>query len=378
MKQEPCHVHEVKNYLTCRLLWFWTAPRPRGLNLEPNRPVAALNTGRLTHRGLQEYYDEGVAPDVAFASAALKEQMELEKQGAWERELAEMTQDIETISQVLRTYVRWAERADQNCRFVATETKWEVKYDRIPFAGKMDALVEREDGLWVLDFKTTSFTKTDWTAQDLQATMYVMAARKLYGDRVQGMVYRFLRKKAPYTYENLVLKKGGVTRRKDLADLTTYGNYRMTLAILTLAEIVPGLELVEYEAMLLGLDKNNPPSWYADFKPQFVNVQRFYWDELQKLKGRNTFLWEVKERRTPSQIQMYMKHVVVPAAKEMRSRRKGRWIGPTGLGNAWANCRRCGFKDPCIAVMAGANYRSLLESQYHQRDRTKEDPDATS
>jgi len=64
------HISEVKNFLKCRLLWFWTAPPPRGLGLTPRHPEGAQYFGTLVHQALQAHYDTGVLPAEAFRNSS--------------------------------------------------------------------------------------------------------------------------------------------------------------------------------------------------------------------------------------------------------------------------------------------------------------------
>jgi hypothetical protein len=263
---------------------------------------------------------------------------------------------------MLRGYQSWQKSVDGNTKFLATETSWEVPLPgtNVKLAGRFDAVVERPDGLWVMDFKTTGSTRVNWTNTDLQATAYTLAARKLYGPKVRGVVFRFLRKKEPYTYEKLILKDGSVTRRKNLTELTTYHEYRKALAIAVLQEQFPGKEGWWYEERLQG-DLGD------EFHAAFVMAQRAYWDELQALKEQNTFYWDVAEDRTEEQLRRYLSYVILPAAKEMTSKRKGRWVGPTGLGASFAVCANCSFKTPCQQWAAGADFRMTLEEDFQRR-----------
>jgi len=197
------------------------------------------------------------------------------------------------------------------------------------------------------------------------------------------MIFRFLRKKAPLTYEKLILAKGGVTQRQNLANVTTYENYKLALAVAVVAEIrlggplgeVRGDErkqlLAECEAIILTpgfRDAAQYPHWYPEFKVNYINAQRMYWDQLQDLKEGNQFLWDVVEPRTNRQIRMHLSHLILPAIKQMTAPKKRRWIGPTGLGSAYFACRGCAFKAPCQAVMAGADHRSIITDQYKERE----------
>jgi len=375
---EPIHVSEIKSYLGCRLKWFWSAPKPRGLNLEPKRAKAALSFGRMVHQALQVGYDTGRPFEEAFLEAADETEVEFKKRFPFTNDFSELEEQRSVGLGMMRGYQAWAEEIDEDVQFIATETHWEgPKLGKIPLAGRYDAIVKRPDGLWILDFKTTSFSVNDWVATDLQATTYVWAARKLYGPTVRGMLYRFLLKKAPQPYDQLILKNGTLTTRKGLSKSTTLDEFIRALAVVTL------MYLAKESPELLGI--GNKPSasacntlldgtqseqlWYSVFKEQFELAKKLHYQQIQSLKGGSVFFWEEEAYRTDKQIEMAIKYVLYPAIKEMVSLKKNRWVGPTGLGASFAVCRGCKFAAPCKLVMDGAAYQEVLLEDFQERNR---------
>jgi len=384
MTRPAVHTSEIKSYLRCKLGWYWSAPRPRGLNLEPKVSKAALNLGRLVHEALQIGYDTGEQFADAYETLAGDNLKALADAGpVFDSEVAEIKEQTALGVAMLEGYQSWSEGADQNLRFLAMETRWEnARLGRIRYGGIFDAVVEREDGLWVFDFKTTKYTSTEWTIQDIQATGYVHAARQLYGKDVRGLIFRFLLKKAPLTYKDLILKNGTVTERKTLPSQTNYEEYTKAIAVAVLLEMIKNdftlqgeLELSESppkETVAALLDDGlHERKWYPDFKTNYVAARRLYNDTIQSVKGTNKFFWDVPEHRTAEQVALCLRNLLVPAAKEMVSRKRGRWVGPTGLGMAFSACPRCQFAAPCKLAMAGADYKSYLIENYRQRDRSK-------
>ena len=380
---EAVHASEIKNFLRCRLMWRWTAPPPRGFRLEPLIDRPALHFGRLIHQALQEGYDSGVPFVDIFKEMANKELAKLPESDLFAKDSDKIVDQTELGVYMLEGYQQWAKLADQKVKFISTEVKWYgVKLGNVPFAGRFDAVVERDDGLWILDFKTSSTTSTDWTMTDLQATAYVYAARQLIDPKIRGLLFRFLLKKKPYDYNQLILKKGDVTTRKNLENLTTYREYLLALAVATLQDLakrdrafaaqldfkldedqIPHLKM--YADLLDGTQFGKP--WHPVFKNALVLAQRMHYQQLQNLKGQSSFFWEVPEFRTSRQVEMTVKHVLAPAAKEMVSRRKSKWVGPTGLGAAFAVCRNCSFQTPCEMVMRGASPVDVLRNEFRVR-----------
>ncbi len=375
------HVSEIKSFLRCRLAWFWSATPPRGLGLEPVYAPAALQFGTMIHEALQIGYETGAKFTAAFQHVVTVERARLQELGVFSDERLDTFNDRHQLGMaMMKGYQDWCVEADKGIKFLNLEFKWKgIKLGRIPLAGIFDALIERPDGLWIMDFKTSSSRETGWTTKDLQATTYVMAARQLYGPEVRGIIYRFLLKKEPYNYEQLILKKGGMTTRSNLPNLTTYENYVTALAVAVLLGMdkqftVPVLqEKSKAElAEILAYDDFKEFPWYSKFHEQFVMAKKMHFETIQELKGPSRFFWDQKEYRTEDQINLAVKFVMLPAAKEMVSKRKNRWVGPTGLGAAFTICSSCKFKGPCELLLRGADYKTVLLTEYQKREAFKE------
>jgi hypothetical protein len=179
--------------------------------------------------------------------------------------------------------------------------------------------------------------------------------------------------------DKLILKKGAVTQRSGLEKLTTHKKYLEALAIATVkdladsnADFAAQLQVPEtaplsaYAALFDGTQFEKP--WHPVFKDAFTQVRRVYHNQLMDLRGVSHFFWEVEEFRTDEQIRRALKYVILPASKEIVSRRKTRWIGPTGLGTAYVTCANCQFKEPCSLVMRGADHHTCLREEYQLRD----------
>lgn len=388
MRQPATHITELKSYLRCRFLWRVTAPPPRGLGLTPIVSKASLQQGRMVHEALQVGYDD---PNIPFADAyevIAARDMGVAREGSiFQSELEAMQGQIGMGVAMLKGYQTWAAEYDKNYTFLSMEQKWDnVKVGGIPFAGTFDAVVQRPDGIWILDFKTSKYTSADWTTQDLQATMYVHAARRLIGREVRGIIFRFLLKKVPQNYEKLILKNGSVTTRAGIFGSTNYREYSLALAVATLNEMW-GVGAVTHEQLGLGIPGGPPMSlktlagviqspdlkdqpWFDEYVSQYKTARSMYYTQLQGLKGLNNFFWEKEEFRTETQINNYLKYVIYPAAKRMRSRRKNKWIGPTGLGASFTVCNGCQVKTPCEMFMRGApGYMQVLRDEYQLNDR---------
>lgn len=356
--QRSISISELKRFLDCRLRWKWESAPPRGLGLRPKDGVAseALLFGSVIHAALQGGYDR---PESTFT----KEYLNLVPEEVEQKQLG---------SDLMQTYDDYRKLLDKDSRIIATETSFrdvEVPGTLATLSGIFDVIVQRPDGLWVMDFKTTSRSYTDWTTQDLQATAYVYAARQMFGEDVKGIIFRFLLKKKQLGTSDLLLKSGKLTKRSNLERLTTSRKYKTAIATVVLKWLVENegyelsqapLTLDDYEA-LLPFVKNEPK-----FAEVYKNGKKLYYTQLANLSGAwRNWIWDVEEVRTSLQIKNYLSTVFAPTMSTMIDLDVA--VGPTGLSAAWALCGKCPFREACKLAMDGADYDSYLKDNFIKR-----------
>jgi len=367
-------VSELKKWMKCRLLWFFSAAPPRALGLSPtNEQSDALTFGRLAHEVLEDGYngDRNFAEIYEAKVAPLRPKVT----SLFANQADSFQKVLDTGKVMMEGYEEWSVRQDQDVQFIETETNWKG----IPIWGIdqtmsaiIDAMVLRRDGLWLLDYKTTSSATNPWTSQDLQATVYIYAGKELIDPDIQGIIFRFLLKTAPWTYEALLLKDGTLTKRKNIANLTTHREYLRAIAISTLKSLVAqgwqrkhipsNSTLRELATWANKLVKKEHPEFMEYFK---VN-QKFYYDQLSQLKSiKQGYFWDDPQPRSDYEIKTYMNGVVIPNLLDMTNIT---YIGPTGVANAWNNCGRCQFKEPCMAYTKGQDWRGILTENYVVND----------
>lgn len=362
VKERPISISEFKRFMMCRLCWHWRSAPPRGLGLEPRVSAPELSLGKLIHEVLQLGYDQRRSFEEIYWE--LVPQYDPPQSELFREERQKTLDQLDLGGAMMRGYDSWHVEADEPYRFLATETRGSVPLPDtdIELSFIMDALVERHDGLWVLDFKTTSRSTTDWTDQDLQATAYVYAARHLYGPDVRGIIFRFLLKKAPRDYKDLILKSGKVTQRSNLSNLTTHAEYLKAIAISMLMRNNADIETPQQALEVLPKVKDT-----ALFKKYFQEERKVYWEQLQDLRGGDsTYFWDKPEFRSEVEVANYMNNVLVPVSKQIRD---PQFIGPTGLAMAWAACSRCPFREPCKLAMQGADYQHILDTEFQLSER---------
>ena len=187
-------------------------------NLQPREINVALALGTLVHKGLEEYYTGD---------------------GFNEEEFLEQGYEMELLPQVrelglgmMQNYVRWAPSVD-DFKVVGGETKFEVPvtvppgesvsspfrpvdrelyYKDFPvvYRGIVDLIVEEQDGLWIMDHKTTKQFDNEWFLQtDEQITSYIWALQIQKGIELQGGYYNELLKQVPEDVEPMAKKRDG-------------------------------------------------------------------------------------------------------------------------------------------------------------------------
>lgn len=371
---EPVHTTEIRTYMACKLKWWFSAPPPRGLYLTPKVKKQELRIGSMAHAVLMKWYDRQKGDDIELLVED-EVQKYIDKQGVTWPELREQFEEEgELLKTMLSGYADWSQEVDANCTILATESPWQVKHGIfLRMAGKFDGIIQRPDGLWVLEFKTTGSKpgSTGWAGRALQNVSYAIAAQKLYGDEVRGVLYRFLRKKKPYTYEDMVLKRGGLTQRSNIAELTTKTNYHKALMVGAYRELFEhenmGTTVGDVRNKLKELSrreggiKGNYPKLWERYRMWCAAHQ----DALSNFHGQNNpFFWEQEEYSTHQQRTRYLEAVIKPMMKEMVHQP---FPTPTGLGVSWAMCGRCSFRTPCDMLLTGGDWRGELQRSYIKR-----------
>ena len=185
-------------------------------NLQPREINVALALGTLIHKGLEEYYTgDGFNKD----------------------DFLELGYEMELLPQVrelglgmMQNYVRWAPSVDE-FEVKHGEIKFEVPipaYEKVeyPFSnrdvylyyedhlvvyrGIVDLVIEEQDGVWIMDHKTTKQFDNEWFLQtDEQITSYIWALQLQEGYDIQGGYYNELLKQVPDEVEPMAKKRDG-------------------------------------------------------------------------------------------------------------------------------------------------------------------------
>lgn len=326
------HVTDTQTFDSCKRKWYLGSLLHCNLGTRFPKPSLFLGTG--IHLALEAYagalirgYSRDEALEFALDNFFGWAQMEI---GRVNDEVGGLDEDDETKLRdsqrlglgMLKHYAPWD--AWHEVTYVSAEQKFEVPLTQdILLCGRIDGMVEVAGELWVIDHKTTSRIDADGLVLDSQGKAYLLAARQLYGPNVKGIIYNFLRKKVPAVPE--LLKKGGLTRRKDID--TTWDVYHQAI-------VSNGLDPNDYQDMhdLLTV-KENP----------------FFRRELVK--------------HTDAQLDQTISQMV-STAKEMHATIRTRQYRPT---TDLEICRRCSFKPVSESMARGENWKFILKTEYKKK-----------
>jgi len=198
-------------------------------NLTANEKAPALMLGSLVHESLADFYslENKDLPVEERAAKAMILYDEKVAEAATEvlsagGDSEKFDKDTFMGRQMLKYYFEEVAPEDDFTP-VASELKVEVrvpnpngKFSWCTFIGYVDAIVEREGRLYILEHKTAKTLDVKHLATDTQVTQYIWALRQM-GYDVCGVYYNILRKcdpfsartKAPYHYREPVFRNDG-------------------------------------------------------------------------------------------------------------------------------------------------------------------------
>lgn len=354
------HISDAKMFRDCRRRWKFGSPRQ--LNLAPILPDMKFWLGIGIHLSLQTYFQKmhgqsgEVLDDIARAALAAFDGWAEMRIKHVQRTLIDLplehqqkmydTRDLG--HEMLVNYYEWCKTQD-NFKTILVEHVFEtpLKLDgrilsitlpdgrkaEVWVKGKIDAVVETPDGKWwIVEHKTMASLSTEYyTLYDEQSGLYTYAAQEtlnelLHTDKqIDGVLYNLLRKKIPVVPEEL--KRGGLTKRKNID--TTYDIYMAALRRL-------GEDPAEYQEVLERLQEKGNRFFHRE--PVFRSQE-----EIREIILRIYYITQ----------DIYNNPVVYPNPDFFK-------------------CRMCSFKDVCVAMSAGADWKWILDKKFEVR---KEDED---
>lgn len=330
MPESPPAIHnsDVATFKKCRQQWDFVSPLRS--NLEPLREKPALPFGTAIHAALAAYYDPSTDRDPGPAWEAFVTSIA----GYWnsisldhtDEEVIEYREAEVLGTEMLKHYFGWAPQED-DFTVVWVERAFTIPIldGKAVYSFKPDGLVkDKKDNYWLLEHKTAKYLpeNTEYLMMDDQAGRYLWGCEQVLGFRPEGVIYNFLRKKAPQVPR--VLKDGFLSKDKRID--TTH------------AMALQGIK---------DWHEGEVPAAYNEFLQHLL------------LKGNRFFLRE-KVRRNEHEIALIGKSLEAEASDMLSDP----YIYRTP--NQF-NCGYCSFVGPCLARWEGAAYQTMLEGNYRLR-----------
>lgn len=177
-----------------------------GQLLTPRRMGLPLKRGAWLHELLEAHYN-------GYGWKKRNKELAKEFNKMFEEE-REYYGDLPTIcANIMKAYCYWWKDEDADWEIVEVERKFEVELPSgHTFLFKIDALIEDDYGIWLLEHKSHKNIPGDnQRFIDIQSTRYVWGLRQL-GYDVQGVIWNYLRTKEPTKPPQL--KRGGISMAK--------------------------------------------------------------------------------------------------------------------------------------------------------------------
>jgi hypothetical protein len=314
---------KVKAYRFCNKKYEFSVIR----NLQAKRRPAAMFRGTILHEMLEARDNSKSAKDVF-----LKYQEQYGQLFEAEREFYG-EHFMDDIWRIYRGYLRTYRGYDW--KVLATEGYVQTQLTpKILFEGHYDLLVESQNRRWLADRKTHKIIPTaEERFSNTQLLLYAEAWNREHArpDHVSGIIWDYIRTKAPTIPE--VLKSGaGLTRRKDLdTDVFTYRK----------AILDNGFDEDAYSLHLRELEKRAPDRFY-----QRVSLP------------------------VPSPA---MTKIVIDEFTQTAEMMRTAKHFPR---NATYQCKSCEFFALCQAELCGINAKYVERNNYEQRPKDEREREA--
>jgi hypothetical protein len=321
-------VTDLTGFDSCRRSWLW------GQTYRPAGPAVPLWVGEGTHAGLEGYYRGDRSPDsgrLRFKRWQWIFRRRLHQQNPrgfirWEDKIEDA---ITLAEKLLEHYYLFDEAHPLTGTIVSSEKKYRVYFPDLDarLTGKIDVLVERDNGLWVVDHKTLGPRSMEANPEaalevDEQMTAYCYLVWKVTGRIPRGIILNVLLKSVP---EPPYVTRNGLSRSKSQS--TTAALYRKAI-------VERGEDEADYEEILAYLDEQPYTGYFRRFTSR-RNVE-----ELMSY-----------ERRARAKIQQIRQIVDEPEV----------FAYPTPT---IYNCGYCEFLQACKCKDEDVDYQSILDRTF--------------
>lgn len=240
-------VTDLISYSECRRKWYLEK------NWSLSKPPPQFWFGSTIHAGLEELYR---TLDYDKARLALDNYIRTslitleENTGAlWETVRQEFDDLADLARKVFENYLLYSESHPLGGEVRAVELPIKIplfedwRYGKVILSGRIDLVLETDDGLWIVDHKTSS-SSMNFSGLDMdeQLTAYAFMAQWALKRTPYAVMYNVLIKDAPQPPR--VLKDGSLS--KDISQKTTYEWYLQELQ-------ARGEDPADYQTVLFAL-----------------------------------------------------------------------------------------------------------------------------
>ena len=335
------------NFKRCRRRWAWNSHLKQ--NLGPKETVGALWYGSGMHFALEDYHGNNVYGHPAEALRAYYQATKAT------RHLQQLPGDVEDLMPLgigmmhyyadywlkqrdtLRTYIHdGVPQVEVNalCEInLSMFPRWLKRhYDRVLYSATFDrVVVDEEDRLWIVDYKSAKRITTTHFQTDPQVGAYCWLGNYIYGRPIEGLIYQQHRKELPD--DPRILADGRISTAK--AQKVTHPIYRAALVNLYGADFTRWPE--ENLDFLNWLATEETPT--ADHFIRRDRLSRnFHSHEAEGEK----ILMEIEDMLDPT-LPLYP--------------------------NPTRDCPYCPFYTPCINVDDGSDFKGELQISYQPRPK---------
>lgn len=257
----------ISTFLNCRRKYWYRYIRCLE---QKDRPVW-FATGTAIHMALEHWYNGMSVDEVQriiadYFTDTHPETDDAERQKEWQEQ-------YELAAKMFANYVQ--QYPQEQFKVLATEVEFDLKVGKVLLSGKIDALIEYNGKLWLMEHKTARYINYDYRkklSMDLQNTLYTWAMSKWQGQPIAGVLYNVLAKDFPKKPE--VLKSGKLSTAKSQS--TTPELYRAAIK-------ENGLREDDYLEYLNWLEGNQKDYFYREWLPIGKDEQANVLSEIKKV-----------------------------------------------------------------------------------------------
>jgi hypothetical protein len=324
-------------------------------NYSSMKPAAPLWIGSTVHAGLEGYYRakmynqtaEVQISEVSAGGEALEKSINdsfKEFQATnylWQDFRMDFEGHADLARAILANYFEYSVEHPLEGKILSVETPIKIKlFDAehlgsVYLSGKIDLLLERDDGLYVIDHKTSgSRMSTEGLDVDDQLTGYSYLVQKKYGKIPRQVLYNVLIKNIPTAPR--LLKDGSLS--KDISQKTTLALYQRAIE-----------------------ERGFNPDDYVGILNMLADT------------GWNNFFQRDGSIRNQEELKSYYTRTVTRAHEITRiltNPAKNAWPSPSTYQCSW-----CPFLGVCKSIDDGGDYEAILNAHFlpfdHHHDHNK-------